>query len=295
MPTSRLDLGSDPEQWRLAAILVVFCLVALWETLAPLREPTVSTGRRWTGHFALFFTTSWLIAWSVPMSAVATAVATENAPYGLLNKAWIPTWAAWLVAIFLLDYVRYAQHWLLHRIPLLWRLHQVHHADPDYDLTTGLRFHPIEAFFTLATQCAVIAVLAPPPMAVLVGELILIAQLHLVHGNIAYPEPVDRALRLLLVTPNVHAVHHAVEVEDQNTNFGGIFSVWDRLCHTYRVRRTEERLTMPIGLAGFEGERGARFSTLFLLPFRKQLESGYPLSSRSRSAASSQPPPVRGS
>lgn len=296
MPTSWPDIGLDPEQWRLAATFVIFCLVATWETVRPFREPAVSTGKRWTGHFALFFTTSWLIALLVPMSAIATAVAAEDAPYGLLNKTWVPVWAAWLVAILALDFVRYAQHWLLHRIPLLWRLHQVHHADPDYDLTTGLRFHPVEAFFTLSTQCAVIAVLAPPPMAVLVGELIFITQVQLVHGNLAYPEPVDRALRLLLVTPDVHAIHHAVDVEDQNRNFGGVFSIWDRLCRTLREQDAEQRRTMPMGLEGFEGERGVRFATLFLLPFqRQQRPSAYPISSRSRPAASSQPPPVRGS
>ena len=259
-------------EWRWAAIFMIFCVVATWETLRPLRKPSVSTARRWAGHFALFFVTTWLLALIMPFSAVAAAIAAEDSPYGLLNRAWVPVWTAWLVAIFVLDFVRFGQHWALHRIPLLWRLHKVHHSDPDYDLTTGLRFHPLEAVLTITTQCAVVAVLAPPPIAVLVGELIFIGQVHLVHGNVSFPEAIDRKLRLVFVTPNVHAIHHAIAVEDQNSNYGGVFSIWDRLFRSFQTRETSERESMAMGLTGFEGERGARWSTLFLGPFQRQRE-----------------------
>ena len=293
-----LDLQSfvlDEGRWRWVFTLAVFLFVATWETLQPFREATVSTARRWSGHLALFFVTSWLVALLTPFSAVAAALAAEDSAYGLLNRPWLPAWAAWAAAILALDFVRYAQHWLLHRIPILWRLHQVHHCDPDYDLSTGFRFHPLEALLTISTQVAVIFLLAPPPAAVLAGELLFIVQVHLVHGNVAYPDWLERRLRFLLVTPGVHSIHHAVAVEDQNSNYGGVFSIWDRLCRTLRVRDSGERAVMPMGMEGFAGERGARFSTLFLLPFQRRSESRYPASSRNRPAASSQPPPVRGS
>jgi sterol desaturase/sphingolipid hydroxylase (fatty acid hydroxylase superfamily) len=240
--------------------------------------------------------TTWTVALVLPFSAVAAAFAAEDSPYGLLNRSWMPAGAAWLIAIASLDFVRYGQHWLLHRAPLLWRLHKVHHSDPDYDLTTGLRFHPLEALLTVSSQCAAVALLAPPPMAVLAGELIFILQVYLVHGNVSYPEVIDKRLRLLFVTPNVHAVHHSIEIADQNSNYGGVFSVWDRLCRTWRERPAAERAAMPMGLKEYPGESGAWFSTLFWLPFRKErAPSAYPMSSRSRSVASSQPPPVRGS
>ena len=286
----------DEGRWRWIFTFAIFGIVATWETLRPLRNPSVSTTRRWAGHFALLLTTSWTVALILPFSAVAAAIAVEDSPYGLLSRPWMPAWAAWVITISSLDFVRYGQHWLLHRAPLLWRLHKVHHADPDYDLTTGLRFHPLEALLTVGSQCAAVALLAPPPMAVLAGELISILQVHLVHGNVSYPEAVDKRLRLLFVTPNMHAVHHSIEIADQNSNYGGVFSVWDRLCRTWRQRSAAERAAMPMGLEEYPGESGAWFSTLFLLPFRKEQPSpAYPMSPRNRSVASSQPPPVRGS
>jgi sterol desaturase/sphingolipid hydroxylase (fatty acid hydroxylase superfamily) len=281
--------------WRWVVTFAVFFVVATWETLSPFRDPTASTSRRWAGHFALLFVTTWLVGLLLPFSAVAAALAVEDSPYGLLNRPWTPAWAAWLIAIPLLDFVRYGQHWLVHRVPLLWRLHKVHHSDPDYDLTTALRFHPVEALFTAVTQCAAIALLAPPPMAVLAGELLFLVQVHLVHGNVAFPEAMDRFLRPVLVTPNLHAVHHSAALADQNSNYGGVFSIWDRLCGTFRTRASAERAQMTMGLEGYAGERGILWSTLFLLPFQRTPDELYPISSRSRPAASSQPPPARGS
>ncbi|MEZ5392230.1 MAG: sterol desaturase family protein [Bryobacterales bacterium] len=281
--------------WRFGAILGVFFVVATWETLRPFRKPTVSTSRRWTGNLILYFTSSWLAALILPFSTVAVAMAVESSPYGVLNHPWLPTWAAWIITVFALDFVRFSQHWLLHRVPILWRMHKVHHSDPDYDLTTGLRFHPLEALLTLSTQCAVVALLAPPPLAVLAGELLFIVQVHLVHGNIAFPDALDRSVRWLLVTPNLHAIHHTTDIADQNTNFGGLFTLWDRLCRTLRFRSGAERAAAPMGLEGYQGERGARMSTLFLLPFRSEDGGNYESTSRNRPAASSQPRPPRGS
>ena len=295
---SLLDPGSvlaDEGFWRFGLTFGIFVLVAAWETLSPFRQPSVSTGRRWTGHLTLYFTTSWLAALILPLTAVAAAMAVEGSAYGLLNRPWMPAWAAWLATILLLDFVRYGQHWLLHRVPILWRLHKVHHTDPDYDLTTGLRFHPLEAALTLSTQVAVVALLAPPPMAVFVSELITIVQVHLVHGNVSFPAAVDRRLRWLVVTPNVHAIHHTTNLADQRSNFGGVFTLWDRLCRTFRLQSAAERKTAAMGLKGFEGERGTRMSTLFLLPFFRERGEDYKRSDRKRFAASSQPPPVRGS
>ena len=282
-------------EWRWAVTFAVFLVIAAWETIAPLRQPTVSTGRRWAGNFALLFATTWFMAWALPVSVVAAAIAAEDAAYGLLNRAWLPAWVVWPIAILHLDCIRFGQHWLLHRVPILWRLHQVHHADPDYDLTTGLRFHPLEALFTIATQCAVISLTAPPPMAVLVGELLFVAQVHIVHGNVSFPAAFDRRVRFLLVTPNIHAIHHSMAVRDQNTNFGGVFTLWDRLFRTFQTEPSGGWSAMRVGLEGFEGERGLHWSTLFLLPFQRTREADYPISSASRPAASSQPPPARGS
>jgi sterol desaturase/sphingolipid hydroxylase (fatty acid hydroxylase superfamily) len=289
------NILSHEGQWRWVATFGVFFAVATWETLSPFRAPTASTGRRWMGHLALLFATTWLVALLLPVSAVAVALALERSPYGLLNRAWMPAWLACTLAILLLDFIRYGQHRLLHRVPLLWRLHKVHHSDPDYDLTTGLRFHPVEAAFTAVTQCAAVALLSPPPMAVFAGELLFLVQVHLVHGNIAFSEKIDHLLCGILVTPNLHAVHHAMSLSDQNSNYGGVFSIWDRLCRTLRTRPTSERAGMAMGLEGYEGERGILWSTLFLLPFQRTGPEAYPISSRNRPAASSHPPPARGS
>lgn len=212
--------------------LVAFCGVALWESFQPRQRPTRPTGRRWAQHGVLALLTN-VVGLLFRTSPLLVAAAVASSPHGLLNRAWLPVAAQWTVAALALDLTRYWQHRLLHSVGALWRVHQVHHSDEDFDLTTGLRFHPVESAVTHASYLAVVAVLAPPLEAVIVVEFATMVQNFFAHANIRLPEGLERHLRRIVVTPELHRLHHSVDVAEQNTNFGAILPVWDRVFRTY--------------------------------------------------------------
>lgn len=250
------------------ALLVAFVIFAVWETHRPRRALIAPTGRRWTHHAILGLLINSPLALIFPASAVAVAVAARGSSYGILNRAALPMWVQATAAILLLDLLRYTQHRIYHAIPLLWRIHRVHHADCDYDWSTSLVFHPGEALLTQGSYLAVIAVLAPPPLAVLALELVTIVQNIFEHANVALPSGIDSRLRRVLITPDTHRIHHSEELAEQNTNFGTIFPWWDQVFGTYRRDAARPPDQMGIGLREFSDPRGLSVIKLLALPFR---------------------------
>ena len=205
---------------RLGAFFGVFALMALWETLAPRRARLLPRRVRWLHNLALVLLNSLILRLLFPLAAVGFALLAAERGWGLLNAFALPFWWAFLLSVIALDFAIYLQHVMFHAVPLLWRLHRVHHADADFDVTTGARFHPLEILLSMLIKFAAIAVLGAPAAAVLVFEVLLNATAMFNHANLRLPEPVDRRLRRLLVTPEMHRIHHSMEVVEANSNFG---------------------------------------------------------------------------
>jgi sterol desaturase/sphingolipid hydroxylase (fatty acid hydroxylase superfamily) len=228
----------------------------------------VSTPRRWTHNILLWVLNALLVTGVYRATGVAVATLVQASPYGLLNHETVPYAIRFAVGFALLDLLHYGQHRLYHRIGLLWRMHQVHHTDVEFDLTTGLRFHPTEALLTQGIKLGVIALLAPPPLAVLALEVATQAQDLLEHGNVAIPRGLDRILRLVLITPDMHRIHHSSDVAEQNRNLGTIFPWWDRMFGTYTQDPAGNPETMSLGLTGIPAARSLSLWQTLTHPFR---------------------------
>lgn len=253
---------------RLACFLGVFCSMSLWELAAPRRRLTVSKLLRWANNLALVVLNSVLLRALFPAAAVGVAAFATQQGWGLFNYFAVPLWMAMLVSIMFLDFAIYLQHVMFHAVPLLWRLHRVHHADLDIDVTTGTRFHPIEIVLSMLIKAVVILVLGPPVVAVVIFEVLLNATSMFNHGNVRMPPALDRVLRLLLVTPDMHRVHHSIEEDESNSNFTFNLSVWDRLFGTYRDQPRAGHEDMTIGISTFrEANRCVWLSGILVLPF----------------------------
>ena len=266
---------------RLAFFAGVFMLVAFFEWVAPRRALTVSKMMRWGNNISLVVLNTVLLRLLFPAAAVGMAAFAAEHGWGLLNYFEFPFWVATLVAVIALDFVIWLQHVMVHAIPVLWRLHRVHHADPDYDVTTGARFHPIEIILSMLIKFATIAVLGPPVVAVILFEVLLNATAMFNHGNLRLPDAVDRVLRLFVVTPDMHRVHHSVEDDETNSNFGFSLPWWDRLFGTYRAQPRGGHEGMIIGIHGYREPRDVSWlSGLLVLPWRGRI-SGYVINRRS--------------
>lgn len=265
---------------RLAFFLGIFAVMAIWELLAPCRQLSVSKTLRWTNNIGLIVLNTLLVRILFPTAAIGMAILAERQSWGLFNYLDLPSWFEILIAIIILDFAIWLQHVMVHAIPLLWRLHRVHHADLDYDLTTGARFHPIEIILSMLIKFAVIALLGPAALAVLIFEVILNGMAMFNHGNVRLPKILDRALRTLLVTPDMHRIHHSVEDDETNSNFGFNLSVWDRLFGTYRDQPRGGHEGMTIGIRDYRDERDVSWmSGLLVLPFRGKI-TGYAINRR---------------
>ncbi len=205
---------------RLGFFIGVFMAVAIWELMAPRRDLTVSKLARWCNNLGLVFFNTLVLRLLFPAAAAGVAALAQQRGWGLMNIYQTPFPVATVLSIVIMDWVVYLQHVMFHAIPLLWRLHRVHHADPDYDVTTGARFHPLEIILSMLIKFATILVLGPPLVAVVIFEVLLNATAMFNHGNIRLPLGVDRVLRLFLVTPDMHRVHHSVHAPLANSNFG---------------------------------------------------------------------------
>lgn len=252
---------------RLAVFITAFFLLAGGEALIPRRARSVVRRWRWPTNMTLVVLNTLLIRLALPMTAVGMAVIAEQRGWGLLHAVGpIPAGLTVAVAIVLLDFTIYLQHVLFHAVSVLWRVHRVHHADIDVDVSTGSRFHPIEIFLSLLIKFAAISALGPSPMAVLLFEALLNAGSLFNHANLRLLPWLDRVLRLVVVTPDMHRVHHSAWGVETNTNFGFTFPWWDHLCGTYRAQPSAGHEAMTVGLPCFRNPKYLRFDTTLLLP-----------------------------
>jgi sterol desaturase/sphingolipid hydroxylase (fatty acid hydroxylase superfamily) len=264
---------------RLAAFLAVFAAVGLWEVLSPRRQ--LSSGRtvRWPSNLGLLVVDAILLRLLAPGAAVAVAITAEAGGWGLLNVIALPASIALVLGVVLLDLAMYFQHVMFHAVPTLWRLHRVHHADLDFDVTTGIRFHPVEILISTAIKCAVVAAIGAPAVAVLIFEVLLNAAAMFNHANASVPEPVERWLRWLVVTPDVHRVHHSVQYDESSSNFGFNLPWWDRLFGTYRPQPRLGHAAMTIGVDAFRSEEDLRLDRLLIQPLQNS-PGQYPINRR---------------
>jgi sterol desaturase/sphingolipid hydroxylase (fatty acid hydroxylase superfamily) len=253
---------------RLGAFLGVLALMAGWEALAPRRALAVSRARRWASNLGIVFMNSALLRIVFPASAVAVAAVAQERGWGLLNQHDAPLALAAVASVVALDLAIYLQHVMFHAVPALWRLHRMHHADLDFDVTTGARFHPVEILLSMLFKLAVIVVLGPPAVAVMIFEVLLNATAMFNHANVRLPAAADRLLRLLVVTPDMHRVHHSVEEHETNSNFGFSLSVWDRLFRTYKAQPDAGHERMTIGIRRYrEPKLVSDLPGMLVLPF----------------------------
>jgi sterol desaturase/sphingolipid hydroxylase (fatty acid hydroxylase superfamily) len=245
-----------------------FIGIAIWESVRPKRKLTGSVERRWGSHAILMIAGN-LVGMAVYRSSpVLMAAAVSGSRFGVLNRPALPFLARCLLAILALDLTRYALHRACHSVSLLWRVHQVHHSDPDFDVSTAVRHHPAETIFMQGAYLAAIAILAPPAVAVLVAELASLIQSFVMHANASLPEWLEKSLRSIYITPDLHRIHHSVEVNEQRANLGDIFPWWDRLFRTYLDQPASGQDSLVIGLKGVESQQGLSPAFMLMSPFR---------------------------
>jgi sterol desaturase/sphingolipid hydroxylase (fatty acid hydroxylase superfamily) len=253
---------------RVATFLAAFALIAFAEGMAPRRRPAPGKNSRWLNNLLLVLLDTLAVRLLLPVLPVGMALLAQSRGWGLLNSLHAPHWLALAAGIVVLDFVIYLQHVMFHMVPLFWRFHRVHHSDTDFDVTTGVRFHPFEIVLSMVIKLAVVASLGPPPLAVLAFELLLNATSLFNHGNMRIPLGADAWLRLVLVTPDMHRVHHSVIVKETNSNFGFNLSCWDRCCGTYRPQPAAGHEGMVIGLNQYRDPGRQTLFWLLLLPLR---------------------------
>lgn len=275
---SEFLLGNEPYV-RLAAFAAVFSVMALWEVIAPLRKQAVSRGARWPSNIGVVILDVALVRILFPTTAVGLALYAEAKGFGLFNVWQVPYAVAVVASVVILDLAIYLQHVLFHAVPGLWRLHRMHHADLEFDLTTGSRFHPIEILLSMLIKLAVLGALGAPAVAVLVFEVLLNASAMFNHSNVHLPKRLDRVLRLFVVTPDMQRVHHSVVVRETNSNFGFNLPWWDRLFGTYRAEPAAGHTSMIIGVEEIRDASEQRLDRMLTQPFRAG-DSSYALGRR---------------
>ena len=255
---------------RIGCFTGLLVLLAILETLFPRRPQTIARPRRWPANLGIVLIDTIVVRVLFPVTAVGAAFAVEARGWGLLNLAVLQDWLGLVLGFLVLDLAIYGQHVVFHKVPLLWRLHRMHHADLEFDVTTGLRFHPIEVLLSLLIKLAVIALAGVPALAVLAFEIALNATSMFNHANLRLPFGLDRVLRLFVVTPDMHRVHHSILPDETNSNFGFNMPWWDRLFGTYRAQPAEGHDRMTIGLSRFRDPGELRLDRLLLQPFRSE-------------------------
>jgi len=266
MSTESFLLGNEPAV-RLGLFLGVFSAMALWEFAMPRRVLRQSKGTRWTNNLVLVVLNTILLRVLFPITAVELALSIGESGTGLLNHFKVPYPVAVVFSILLLDLVIYLQHLMFHAVPVLWRLHRMHHADLDFDVTTGARFHPIEIALSMLIKFAAIVLLGAPVVAVLVFEVVLNATAMFNHANVRIPLAWDRVLRWIVVTPDMHRVHHSIDAPETNSNFGFNLPWWDRLFGTYRAQPAAGHEQMTIGIGQFRTHRDLWLDRMLAIPF----------------------------
>ena len=254
---------------RVAAFAAVFAVMASWEFVAPRRTWTVGRAARWPSNLGIVVVDALAVRILIPTAAAGVALLAEAHRFGLFHWLGWPTVLAGLVGFLVLDLVIYGQHMAFHHVPWLWRLHRVHHADLDVDVTTGVRFHPVEILLSMVVKMATVALIGIPVAAVVAFEVVLNATAMFNHANVVLPAWLDRIVRLILVTPDMHRVHHSVIRGETDSNFGFNLPWWDRLFGTYRAEPAAGHDGMTIGLPIFRDPAELRLDRLLTQPFRR--------------------------
>jgi sterol desaturase/sphingolipid hydroxylase (fatty acid hydroxylase superfamily) len=254
---------------RLSIFASVFTIMALWEVLAPRRRQEVGRTTRWPSNLGVVMLDTAVVRILFPTSAVGLALLAEAKGFGLFNAWPVTGWISIIASVVVLDLAIYFQHVLFHAVPALWRLHRMHHADLEFDVTTGARFHPIEIVLSMLIKLAVIGALGVPAVAVLIFEVLLNGTAMFNHSNIRLPTHMDRVLRWFIVTPDMHRVHHSVVVRETNSNFGFNLPWWDRLFGTYRDQPAAGHEAMTIGIEQIRDPAEQRLDRMLTQPFRK--------------------------
>lgn len=252
---------------RLGAFVVIFSTMAVMEILRERRELQTSKGQRWATNIGIIVTDSVVLRFVFPMGAIGMGYLAGDLGWGMFNVVSVPFWVAVLASFILLDFVVWLQHVVFHAVPALWKVHMMHHADLDFDVTTGTRFHPIEMVISMGIKAAAILLLGAPVFAILLFEVLLNGTSMFNHANLDIPKPVDRILRLFVVTPDMHRVHHSAKPKETNTNFGFNLPWWDYLFGTYRDQPEQGHHGMTIGLEQIRDPEKNSYLHLLVLPF----------------------------
>ena len=264
---------------RLGFFLGIFALVALWEIAKPRRRLSQPRWVRWYSNLGIVALNTIVVRLLFPLAPVGVAVLAESRGWGLLNLVALPFWLEVLVSLVVLDLVIYLQHVLFHAVPALWRLHRMHHADLDFDVTTGSRFHPVEIVLSALLKMAAVIVIGPPAAAVIIFDVLLNGTSMFNHGNVRMPAGLDRVLRWIVVTPDMHRLHHSDLPTETNCNFGFNLPWWDRLFGTYRAQPSAGHESMTIGLDAFREPGDLHLHRMLVQPLRRGAR-GYAINRR---------------
>ncbi len=264
-----LSFGVSEQSIRLTGFLGVLATLMVVEALAPRRRQAIGRWRRWPGNVAIVVLDTLVVRLIFPAAAIGVAMAAQAHGWGVFNVMDLPDWLTILLSLLALDLLIYAQHVAFHAVPLLWRVHRMHHSDPEIDVTTALRFHPIEITLSLILKFAAIVALGVPPLAVLIFEVVLNAAAMFNHSNVALPRALDRVLRWVIVTPDMHRVHHSIVARETNSNFGFNLPWWDHLFGSYCAQPAAGHEAMMIGLKEFRTIDDQRIDQLLFQPLRQ--------------------------
>jgi len=258
---------------RLSFFLLTLFVMGSWEITAPRRTPTISKVSRWANNLGLVFINAFVLRLVFPLASTGVAMLAYERGWGILNYYDISTTIGIIIFIFIMDLTIYLQHVMVHAVPLFWRFHRVHHADLDYDTTTGIRFHTFEIVFSMFIKFTAIVLLGPAVIAVIFFEIILNSAAMFNHGNVGLPKTVDKVLRWFIVTPDMHRVHHSIEEDETNSNFGFNLSIWDRVFGTYREKVRAGQIDMIIGLKTIRKPKKTNFIIgMLLIPFTGKID-----------------------
>ncbi|NMR25978.1 sterol desaturase family protein [Pseudoalteromonas sp. NEC-BIFX-2020_015] len=256
--------------WRLGAFLTILTVMMIVEAMSPARTSPVAARKRWFANFSLVVLASVLARLTIPIGLTSVALYCQQHTIGVFNQFTLPLWLAVVLSLLLLDIVIYWQHRLFHKVPLLWRLHRVHHVDPHVDTSTGLRFHPLEIILSIIIKLIIVVLLGVPALAVLIFEIALNGLALFNHANISLPNKVERVLRYVLITQQLHRIHHSQTVTETNSNFGFSVTWWDRLFGSYTPYAKLSDDTLNIGLKEFSTSNShSRLVSLIVMPFKK--------------------------
>lgn len=269
-------LGLSEGQFRFGLFVAVFVIMSLAEALMPRRERRFPRSRRWFTNLGILlsdYLATLVVFVVVPVTATIAALWAEANQFGLFHWLDVPVWAQWIIGIGFLDFVIWGQHLVTHKVPVLWRIHRVHHTDEDLDASSAIRFHPVEIILSIFVKSAAVVLIGAPAIVVVVFEALVNGSALFNHANLRLPDKVDRVIRLVFVTPDMHRVHHSVYNQETDSNYGFALSIWDRLFRTYVPQPRDGHDEMRVGLIEWQDGAPTKLMWSLALPFRNPPQS----------------------